>query len=231
MLSKLIRYFLEQKLVVLLLALLVIIWGARTAPFDWDLGGLPRDPIAVDAIPDIGENQQIVFTEWMGRSPQDMEDQVTYPLTVALLGLPGITLGGSVGVRVNVGVSEGVNVRVGVRVRVGVGVEVSVAVAVGVGVPVGPGTGVGGASHGRSDRTAISSSPRVTILASALARGIGETRRRALFRRASQKGHVAKCAIISAPHVGHVRYATRSRRRAPQPGHRRVSVLATATPQ
>jgi Cu(I)/Ag(I) efflux system membrane protein CusA/SilA len=90
MLSKLIRYFLEQKLVVLLLALLVIIWGARTAPFDWDLGGLPRDPIAVDAIPDIGENQQIIFTEWMGRSPQDMEDQVTYPLTVALLGLPGV---------------------------------------------------------------------------------------------------------------------------------------------
>ena len=75
MLSKLIRYFLEQKLVVLLLALLVIIWGARTAPFDWDLGGLPRDPIAVDAIPDIGENQQIIFTEWMGRSHQDKEDQ------------------------------------------------------------------------------------------------------------------------------------------------------------
>lgn len=90
MLSKLIRYFLEQKLVVLLLTLLVIIWGASTAPFDWDLGGLPRNPIAVDAIPDIGENQQIVFTEWMGRSPQDMEDQVTYPLTVALLGLPGV---------------------------------------------------------------------------------------------------------------------------------------------
>jgi Cu(I)/Ag(I) efflux system membrane protein CusA/SilA len=44
----------------------------------------------VDAIPDIGENQQIVFTKWAGRSPQDMEDQVTYPLTVSLLGLPGV---------------------------------------------------------------------------------------------------------------------------------------------
>ncbi len=60
------------------------------APFDWDLWGLPRDPVPVDAIPDIGENQQIVFSEWMGRSPQDVEDQVTYPLTVSLLGIPGV---------------------------------------------------------------------------------------------------------------------------------------------
>ena len=44
----------------------------------------------VDAIPDIGENQQIVFTEWAGRSPKDIEDQVTYPLTVSLLGVPGV---------------------------------------------------------------------------------------------------------------------------------------------
>jgi Cu(I)/Ag(I) efflux system membrane protein CusA/SilA len=44
----------------------------------------------VDAIPDIGENQQIVFTQWMGRSPQDMEDQISYPLTVSLLGIPDV---------------------------------------------------------------------------------------------------------------------------------------------
>ncbi|MDX5477750.1 MAG: efflux RND transporter permease subunit, partial [Cyclobacteriaceae bacterium] len=44
----------------------------------------------VDAIPDIGENQQIVFTDWMGRSPQDVEDQITYPLTTSLLGMPGV---------------------------------------------------------------------------------------------------------------------------------------------
>jgi copper/silver efflux system protein len=50
----------------------------------------PRDPVPVDAIPDIGENQQIVFTQWMGRSPQDIEDQITYPLTTALLGLPQV---------------------------------------------------------------------------------------------------------------------------------------------
>ncbi|MBN2296097.1 MAG: efflux RND transporter permease subunit [Pirellulales bacterium] len=59
-------------------------------PFDYDLGMIPRDPVPVDAIPDIGENQQIVFTEWMGRSPQDVEDQITYPLTVNLLGVPGV---------------------------------------------------------------------------------------------------------------------------------------------
>ena len=44
----------------------------------------------VDAIPDIGENQQIVFTEWMGRSPQDIDDQISYPLTVSLLGISGV---------------------------------------------------------------------------------------------------------------------------------------------
>ncbi|MCG8404843.1 MAG: efflux RND transporter permease subunit [Phycisphaerales bacterium] len=43
-----------------------------------------------DAIPDIAENQAIVFTEWMGRSPKDVDEQVTYPLTVALQGVPGV---------------------------------------------------------------------------------------------------------------------------------------------
>jgi len=60
------------------------------APFDWRLEGVLRDPVPVDAIPDIGENQQIVFTEWAGRSPQDVEDQITYPLTVSLMGIPGV---------------------------------------------------------------------------------------------------------------------------------------------
>lgn len=90
LLDRVIRFCLENKLVVALLVLLIVGWGLTTAPFDWDLGGLPRSPVPVDAIPDIGENQQIVFTEWMGRSPQDVEDQVTYPLTVSLLGLPGV---------------------------------------------------------------------------------------------------------------------------------------------
>lgn len=88
--DRLIRFCLEQKLVVLLVTLGIIGWGTLVAPFDWQAGGLARDPVPVDAIPDIGENQQIVFTEWPGRSPQDVDDQVTYPLTVALLGLPEV---------------------------------------------------------------------------------------------------------------------------------------------
>ena len=44
----------------------------------------------VDAIPDQSENQVIVFTDWMGRSPQEIEDQVTYPLTTKLQGLAGV---------------------------------------------------------------------------------------------------------------------------------------------
>jgi copper/silver efflux system protein len=90
MLNQIIRFFLENKLVTILLLLLIIAWGIVTAPFNWQVGFFPRDPVPVDAIPDIGENQQIVFTEWMGRSPQDVEDQITYPLTTALLGLPGV---------------------------------------------------------------------------------------------------------------------------------------------
>lgn len=90
MLNKIIRFFLENKLVTALFLVVFIIWGIISAPFNWDTGILPRDPVPVDAIPDIGENQQIVFTEWMGRSPQDIEDQITYPLTTALLGIPGV---------------------------------------------------------------------------------------------------------------------------------------------
>ena len=88
--DRIIRFCLEQKLVVALLVLFVIVWGMTVAPFDWNLPWLARRPVAVDAIPDIGENQQIVFTEWMGRSPKDVDDQVTYPLTVSLLGIPGV---------------------------------------------------------------------------------------------------------------------------------------------
>ncbi|MFQ5843567.1 MAG: efflux RND transporter permease subunit, partial [Planctomycetota bacterium] len=90
MLDRVIRFCLENKLIVVLFLLLVVGWGLMVAPFDYDLGDLPRDPVPVDAIPDIGENQQIVFTKWPGRSPQDVEDQITYPLTVALLGIPGV---------------------------------------------------------------------------------------------------------------------------------------------
>lgn len=89
-LAALIRFCLDQKLLVALASLGIILWGLLVAPFDWDLGGLPRDPVAVDAIPDIGENQQIIFTQWPGRSPEDIDDQISYPLTVALLGMPGI---------------------------------------------------------------------------------------------------------------------------------------------
>jgi len=89
-LDRIIKFCLENKIAVVLMMLLFVGWGIMVAPFDWNLGGLPRDPVPVDAIPDIGENQQIVFTKWMGRSPQDVEDQITYPLTVSLLGVPGV---------------------------------------------------------------------------------------------------------------------------------------------
>lgn len=90
MLNIIIKYFLENKLVTMLLLGTMIMWGISTAPFNWGESIIPRNPVPVDAIPDIGENQQIVYTEWPGRSPQDIEDQISYPLTTALLGIPGV---------------------------------------------------------------------------------------------------------------------------------------------
>ena len=51
----------------------------------WALNHTP-----IDAIPDIGENQVIVFADWAGRSPRDIEDQVIYPLGIAMLGIPDV---------------------------------------------------------------------------------------------------------------------------------------------
>ena len=84
-----ILWILRNRLVVLILAALLFIFGLIFSPFE--IGDkLPKAPIAVDAIPDIGENQQIVFTEWKGRSPRDIDDQITYPLSAVLLGIPGV---------------------------------------------------------------------------------------------------------------------------------------------
>lgn len=79
MIAQLIRFSVHNRWLVLLLAAGLFAWGAyavRTSK--------------VDAIPDLSENQVIVFTEWMGRSPQIMEDQVTYPLVTNLQGLPQV---------------------------------------------------------------------------------------------------------------------------------------------
>ena len=86
------QFLLKKKVIAFLIILLAVGWGILVSPFDWELGGPFRDPVPVDAIPDIGENQQIVFTSWPGRSPQDVEDQITYPLTVSLMGVPGVRI-------------------------------------------------------------------------------------------------------------------------------------------
>lgn len=79
MVRKLIELALRNRFIVLLLA------GGL---FAWGIYSIRQNPI--DAIPDLSENQVIVFTEWMGRSPQVMEDQVTYPLVSNLQGIPKI---------------------------------------------------------------------------------------------------------------------------------------------
>ncbi len=90
MFNRLVKYFLENRLVTFLFLIAFVALGIVYTPFNWNTGILPKDPIPVDVIPDIGDNQQIVATEWMGRSPKDIQDQITYPLTTALLGIPGV---------------------------------------------------------------------------------------------------------------------------------------------
>ncbi|MGV3484654.1 MAG: efflux RND transporter permease subunit, partial [Planctomycetaceae bacterium] len=77
MLRALIRFCVQQPGLTLLGALVVVVTGAYCTTV-----------IPIDAIPNVGENQVIVFTEWPGRSPKDVEDQVTYPLSVSLLTVP-----------------------------------------------------------------------------------------------------------------------------------------------
>jgi len=79
MVKRLIELSLRHRYIVLLLAAGLFIWG---------FFAVRQNPI--DAIPDLSENQVIVFTEWMGRSPQTIEDQVTYPLVSNLQGIPKV---------------------------------------------------------------------------------------------------------------------------------------------
>jgi len=90
MFNRLVKYFLDNRLITFIFLITFVVLGLVYSPFNWKTSILPRDPVPVDAIPDIGDNQQIVATEWMGRSPKDIQDQVTYPLTTALLGIPGV---------------------------------------------------------------------------------------------------------------------------------------------
>jgi Cu(I)/Ag(I) efflux system membrane protein CusA/SilA len=90
MFNRLVKYFLENRLITFIFLIAFVVIGLVTMPFNLNIGFLPRSPVPVDAIPDIGENQQIVATEWMGRSPKDIQDQISYPLTTALLGIPGV---------------------------------------------------------------------------------------------------------------------------------------------
>ncbi len=79
MIERIISWSLRNRLIVVIACIAIVGWG---------LYALRETPI--DAIPDLSENQVIVFTEWMGRSPQIMEDQVTYPLVSNLQGMPKV---------------------------------------------------------------------------------------------------------------------------------------------
>src|SRR5213592_1155164 len=79
MIERLIEYSVRNRFIVLLLAAGLAAGGVY-AVLD----------TPVDAVPDLSENQVIVFTDWMGRSPREIEDQVSYPLSLKLQGLAGV---------------------------------------------------------------------------------------------------------------------------------------------
>jgi copper/silver efflux system protein len=79
MIERIIEFSIRNRFVVIAATLAMIVWGVYS---------LVNTPI--DAIPDLSENQVIVFTDWMGRSPREIEDQITYPLSVNLQGLAGV---------------------------------------------------------------------------------------------------------------------------------------------
>ncbi len=89
-LARLMRFCMTNRLMVVLALVFILGWGLMVAPFNWDIRLLPQDPVPVDAIPDTGANQQIVFTEWPGQSPQEVDDQITYPLSAAMLNVSGV---------------------------------------------------------------------------------------------------------------------------------------------
>src|SRR5262245_52068755 len=79
MINRIIEVSLRNRAIVILLYLAIAGWGY------W---ALLRTPI--DAIPDLSDNQVIVFTDWAGRSPREVEDQITYPISTTLQGMPGV---------------------------------------------------------------------------------------------------------------------------------------------
>src|SRR5262249_42507352 len=79
MIERIIEFSIRRRWLVVLAAAVLALWGVRAAY---------RTP--VDAIPDLSENQVVVFTDWPGHGPREVEDQVTYPVALRLQGLGGV---------------------------------------------------------------------------------------------------------------------------------------------
>src|ERR1700737_2908778 len=79
MIDRIITFSIRNRLLVILAGIVLAVWG---------VSAVYHTPM--DAIPDLSENQVIVFTDWPGHSPREIEDQVTYPLSLHLQGLAGV---------------------------------------------------------------------------------------------------------------------------------------------
>ena len=78
MIRSIVKFCIQERLIVIFVALLVVA-----------IGWFSLNSVPLDAIPNVGDNQVIVLADWPGQSPKDVEDQLTYPLSVALQAVPG----------------------------------------------------------------------------------------------------------------------------------------------
>ncbi|MEL6192739.1 MAG: efflux RND transporter permease subunit, partial [Bacteroidota bacterium] len=91
MLGRVTRYILKNRWISYSLGILIVLGGILSNPFNIDGNQVfPETSLRLTAIPDLGENQQLIRTEWKGHSPEEVENALTYPLSSSLMGMKGL---------------------------------------------------------------------------------------------------------------------------------------------
>ncbi|MEM7511993.1 MAG: efflux RND transporter permease subunit, partial [Bacteroidota bacterium] len=91
MLGRVTRYILKNRWISYSLGILIVLGGILSNPFNIDSNQIfPETSLRLAAVPDLGENQQLIRTEWKGHSPEEVENSLTYPLSSSLMGMKGL---------------------------------------------------------------------------------------------------------------------------------------------
>ncbi|MEM8896796.1 MAG: efflux RND transporter permease subunit [Bacteroidota bacterium] len=91
MLGRITHYILQNRWISYSLGILIVLGGVLSNPFNIEGNSVfPETSLRLAAVPDLGENQQLIRTEWMGHSPEEVENAITYPLSSSLMGIKGL---------------------------------------------------------------------------------------------------------------------------------------------